>query len=127
MSALVLAAGAFVAVERGDRAMVARLRAAERGGLDLRSNGAVVAQVWRDPSGRQVTLARLLRAVDVRPVDRRVGQEAGVLLAHARAGDAVDATVVAVADAGDRIVTGDPTDVRALVAASGRPILVVPC
>jgi hypothetical protein len=127
VSALVLDAGAFVAVDRGDRAMAARLRAAQRGGLDLRSNGAVVAQAWRDPSGRQAELARLLRAVDVRPVDRRVGQDAGVLLARAGIGDAVDATVVAVADAGDRIVTGDPDDIRALVAASGRPILVVPC
>jgi hypothetical protein len=127
VSALVLDAGAFVAVERGDRAMAARLRAAERGGLDLRSSGAVVAQVWRDPTGRQTALARLLRAVDVRSVDRRLGQEAGVLLARAGRGDAVDATVVAVAEAGDRIVTGDAGDVRALVAASGRAILVVSC
>ena len=127
MSGLVLDAGAFVAVERGDRAMAARLRVAVRGGLDLRSNGAVVAQVWRDPFGRQAELARLLRAVDVRPVDRRLGQEAGVLSARAGAGDAVDATVVAIAGAGDRIVTGDPGDIRALVAASRRPILVVPC
>jgi hypothetical protein len=127
VSALVLDAGAFVAVERGDRAMAARLRAAERGGLDLRSNGAVVAQVWRDPSGRQAVLARLLRAVDVRPVDRRVGQEAGLLLARSGTADAVDATVVGIAGAGDRIVTSDPGDVRALVAAAGRPIIVVPC
>jgi hypothetical protein len=49
MSALVLDAGAFAAVDRGDRAMVARLRAAERSGIELRSNGVVVAQVWRDP------------------------------------------------------------------------------
>jgi hypothetical protein len=126
VSALVLDAGAFVAVDRGDRAMAARLRVAERSGLELRSNGAVVAQVWRDPSGRQSDLARLLRAVDVKPVDRRLGQAAGVLSGRARKGDAVDATVVAIANAGDRIITGDPDDIRAL-AASGRPILVVPC
>ncbi len=107
--------------------MLARLRAAQIGGLDLRSNGAVVAQVWRDPSGRQAALARLLSAVDVRSVDRRLGQEAGVLLARAGTRDAVGATIVAVADAGDRIVTSDAGDVRALVAASGRPIVVVPC
>lgn len=127
MSALVLDAGAFVAVDRGDRAMAARLRVAERSGLELRSNGAVVAQVWRDPAGRQARLARLLRSVDVRAVDRRLGQDAGVLSGRAGTGDAVDATVVAIAAAGDRIVTGDPADVRALVAASGRPILIVPC
>ncbi|MHB8341531.1 MAG: hypothetical protein ACYDB7_10200 [Mycobacteriales bacterium] len=127
MSALVLDAGAFVAVDRGDRAMAARLRVAMSGGLELRSNGAVVAQVWRDPSGRQVELARLLRAVDVKPVSRRLGQDAGVLSGRAGVGDAVDATVVAIANAGDRILTSDPGDIRALVAAARRPVLVVPC
>lgn len=122
-----LDAGAFVAVDRGDRAMAARLRVGQRSGLELRSNGAVVAQVWREPSGRQSELGRLLRSVDVKPVDGRLGQEAGVLSARAGAGDAVDATVVAIVNTGDRIITGDPHDIRALVAASGRPILVVRC
>jgi hypothetical protein len=127
LSALVLDAGAFLAVERADREMVARLRAAERGGLELRSNGAVLAQVWRDASGRQASLSRLLRSVDVRAVDRSLGQGAGVLLGRAGRGDAVDATVVAIANAGDRIATSDPEDIRALVDASGHAILVVPC
>jgi hypothetical protein len=127
VSALLLDAGAFVAVERADRAMVARLRAAERGGLELRSNGAVVAQVWRDASGRQASLSRLLRSVDVRAVDRALGQGAGVLLGRAGRGDAVDATLVAIAKAGDRIATSDPEDIRALVVASGHAILVLPC
>jgi len=127
VSALVLDAGAFVAVERADRQMVARLRAAERGGLELRSNGAVVAQVWRDASGRQASLSRLLRSVDVRGVDRALGQSAGVLLGRSGRGDAVDATLVAIANAGDRIATSDPEDIRALVVASGHAILVLPC
>jgi len=107
--------------------MVARLRAAERNGLELRTNGVVVAQVWRDPTGRQAELARLLRSVDVKAVDEYDGRDAGVLLAGAAAGDAVDATVVVLAVAGDRILTSDPGDIRALVAVSGRAILVVPC
>jgi hypothetical protein len=127
MSALVLDAGALVAVDRSDRAMMARLRAAERSGIELRSNGAVVAQVWRDPGGRQVILGRLLRAVDVQPVDLRLGQDAGVLLGRAHSSDAVDGTVVAIAKPGDRIITSDPEDIRALVALSGRSILIVPC
>jgi hypothetical protein len=127
VSALVLDAGAFEAVERADRAMVARLRAAQRGGLELRSNGAVVAQVWRDASGRQASLSRLLRSVDVKAVDRALGQGAGVLLGRAGRGDAVDATVVAIANAGDRIATSDPRDIGALVAASGHAILVLRC
>lgn len=127
MSALVLDAGAFVSVERGDRAMLARLRVAERAGLDLRTNGAVVAQVWRGGAGRQASLARLLGAVEVVPVDVVLGKEAGVLAGLARRGDAVDATVVAVAHAGDRIVTSDPDDIEALVNAAGRAVVVVRC
>jgi predicted nucleic acid-binding protein len=127
MSALVLDAGAFVAIDRGDRMMAARLRAAERSGIELRSNGVVVAQVWREPGGRQVQLARLLRAVDIWPVDVQLGQRAGVLAARAGTSDAIDATVVAIAEAGDRIVTSDPSDLRALVNVSERSVLVVPC
>ena len=127
MSALVLDAGAFLAVERADRAMAARLRAAERNGLELRTNGAVVAQVWRSPSGRQAALALLLRSIDVRPVDLRMGREAGVLLGRAGRGDAIDATVVAMAATGDRVVTTDPGDIGALAAVSGRAVIIVPC
>ncbi len=72
-------------------------------------------------------MSRLLRSVDVRAVDRALGQRAGVLLGRAGRGDAVDATVVAIAHAGDRIATSDPDDIRALVAASGHAILVLPC
>ena len=60
MSGLVLDAGAFVAVDRADRTMIARLRAAQRDGLELRTTGIVIAQVWRDPGGRQAILAQLL-------------------------------------------------------------------
>lgn len=107
--------------------MVARLRMAEREGLELRSTGVVVAQVWRDASGRQAELARLLKSVDVRAVDQRLGREAGMLLGRAGADDAVDASVVAVSASGDRIVTSDPDDIRTLVSASGRSTFVVPC
>ena len=107
--------------------MAARLRVAHGSGLELRSTGAVVAQVWRDPAGRQAVLSRLLRSVDVKAVDRSLGQEAGVLLGRAGRGDAVDATVVAVANTGDRVITSDPDDIRALVEASGRAVLVVTC
>jgi hypothetical protein len=127
VSALVLDAGAFVAVDRGDRAMMARLRVAQREGLELRSTGVVVTQVWREPTGRQASLARLLKAVDVKAVDEHLGRQAGVLLGRAGTDDAVDASVVAVSAAGDRIVTSDPADIRQLVSAAERSILVVAC
>lgn len=127
MSALVLDAGALVAVDRGDRAMVARLRMAQQAGLELRSTGVVITQVWRDPAGRQANLARLLKSVDIKAVDDHLGREAGVLLGLAGTKDAVDASVVAVSATGDRIVTGDAGDIRPLVAACGRSIVIVAC
>ncbi len=127
MAALVLDAGALLAVDRGERPTTAKLRLAQQSGMDLRSTGVVIAEVWRDERGRQANLARLLRSVDVRPVDQRLGQNAGALLGRARAEDPADATVVAVAATGDRILTSDPQDIRRLVAASRRAIHVVAC
>ena len=127
MSALVLDAGALVAVDRDDRAMIARLRVAEKAGLELRSNAMVVAQVWRDRPGRQVNLARLLRAVDVRAVRHEDGLAAGVLLAAAGTADAIDATVVLLAAPGDRIVTSDPDDLTRLAAAAANRPAIIPC
>jgi len=127
VSALVLAAGAFVAVDRADRAMVARLRMAQQAGLELRSTGVVITQVWRDPAGRQANLARLLKSVDVKAIDEHLGRAGGVLLGIAGTKDAVDASVVAVSSTGDRILTSDASDIGPLVAASGRSIHVVPC
>jgi hypothetical protein len=127
VSALVLDSGALVAVDRDDRAMIARLQAAQRHGLDLRSNAMVVAQVWRDRRGRQATLARLLRAVDVRPMDPADGRRAGELLGAAGTSDAIDATVVLLAAPGDRILTGDPDDLARLASAAASRAIIVPC
>jgi hypothetical protein len=127
VSALILDAGALLAVDRDDRAMLARLRAAQQHGLELRSNAMVVAQAWRDPQGRQVQLARLLRAVDVRPVDQQAGRAAGVLLGVTRTSDPIDATVALLAAPGDRILTSDPADLTALASAAANRAVVVPC
>jgi hypothetical protein len=127
VSALVLDAGALVGVDRDDRAMVARLRVAQQRGVELRSNAMVVAQVWRDRQGRQVGLARLLRAVDVRAVGHQDGRDAGVLLAASGTSDPVDATVALLAAPGDRILTSDPDDLARLVAAAANRAIVVAC
>lgn len=127
MTALVLDAGALLAVDRDDRAMVARLRVAQQSGLELRTNAIVVAQAWRDRRGRQVNLARLLRATDVRAVRPGDGREAGALLADAGTTDPIDATVVLLAVPGDRILTSDPGDLTRLAAAAGNRAVIVPC
>ena len=127
MSALILDAGALVAVDRGDRSMIARLRASQVHGLELRTNAMVVAQAWRDRHGRQVNLARLLQAVDVRAVTERDGRDAGVLQAAAGTADAIDATVVLLSAPGDRILTSDPGDITRLAAAAENRAVVVAC
>jgi hypothetical protein len=127
VSALILDAGALLAVDRGERAMMARLRVAQQRGLELRSNAMVVAQVWRDRRGRQVNLARVLRAVDVRSVSHSEGREAGALLAEAGTTDPIDATVVLLAAPGDRILTSDPEDLTRLATAARNHAVIVPC
>jgi hypothetical protein len=127
VSALILDSGALVAVDRDDRAMAARLRAAQQHGLQLRSNAMVVAQVWRDRHGRQANLARLLRAVDVRTVTQQDGRDAGALQAAAGTADPIDATVVLLAAPGDRILTSDPGDLSRLAEAAGNRPVIVAC
>jgi hypothetical protein len=127
VSGLILDAGALAAVDRDDRAMIARLRASRQHGLELRTNAMVVAQVWRDQHGRQVNLARLLQAVDVRAISQRDGRDAGVLLAAAGTVDPIDATVVLLAAPGDRILTSDPSDMSRLAATAGNRAIVITC
>lgn len=127
MSAFVLDAGAFIAVDRDDRSMMARLRVAQLHGHELRTSAIVIAQVWRSAGGKQARVARLLRAVDVRSVDERMARDAGALLGKACSDDPIDATVVLVARSGDRILTSDPEDIGRLVSGSGKQITIVLC
>lgn len=56
MSALVLDAGALVAIDRNDRSLIAGLRVAQQRRVELRTNAMVAAQVWRDRRGRQASV-----------------------------------------------------------------------
>lgn len=123
---LILDAGAFVGLERDDRAMWRRLKAALLVASPPVTHGGVVAQVWRGGAGRQVLLARALASVDVAGVDEELGRAAGLLLGRARMTDAIDAAVVALASEDDQIVTSDATDVQRLVGASGLHVDVIP-
>lgn len=116
---LVLDAGAFLAVERGDRDVVALVKLERLAGRPPVSNGGVVTQVWRGGHGRQAGVARLLAGVEVRALDDRLGRRAGMLLARSASSDAVDAAVVCLASDGDDILTSDPRDLLALAEAAG--------
>ena len=108
-------------------ASIARLRAAQQHGIQLRTSAIVIAQVWRDPKGRQAGLAQLFRAVDIRPIDERMGREAGILIGHAKTSDPINATVVLTAWQGDRILTSDPGDLKHLAAAARKRVAVIAC
>jgi hypothetical protein len=123
---LVLDAGAFAAVERGDRDVVALIKRERLAGRVPVSHGGVVAQVWRGGTGRQVPVARLLAGVDVAALDDDLGRRAGMLLAHRGLADAIDAAVVSLAADGDDILTSDAGELRALAQAAGVHVELIP-
>jgi hypothetical protein len=123
---LVLDAGAFLAVERGDRDVVALVKRERMAGRPPVTSGGVVAQVWRGGRGRQAELARLLAGVQVAAIDDSLGRRAGMLLARSGQPDAIDAAVVCLAADGDDILTSDPGDLRALAEAAEIHVDLIP-
>jgi hypothetical protein len=122
---LVLDAGALLALERGDRDMVALLEQERLAGRYPVTHGGVLGQVWRAGSRRQANLARLLPGLLIRPLDEDLGRRAGVLLGRARKSDVIDAAVVLLASDGDLILTSDPRDLRPLAQAAGLDVDLV--
>ena len=116
---LILDAGAFVAVERGDREVVALVKRERLSGRAPVTNGGVVGQVWRGGSGGQTPVARLLAGTKVAPVDDLLGRRAGMLLARSGRSDAIDAAIVCLARDGDDILTSDPGDLKDLAQTAG--------
>jgi hypothetical protein len=68
--------------------------------------------------GRDTPIHILLASCQVPPVHRELARRAGELLGRSGASDVADAQIVAEAlsDTPCTIVTGDPTDIRALLA-----------
>ncbi|WP_328523846.1 PIN domain nuclease [Kribbella sp. NBC_00359] len=113
---LILDAGAFVAVERRDRTVMALLKAELLAGRTPVTHGGVVGQVWRGGSGRQAPIAQLLDGVRVEPLDDGLGRRAGVLLKLTGGRDVIDAAVILLARDGDLVLTSDPGDLTTLAA-----------
>jgi hypothetical protein len=122
---LVLDAGALIALDRGDKRMIALLHRALAQGRVFRVPAGVVGQAWRD--GRvQVTLARFLRSeeVEIIPLDEQLARSCGELCGATNSPDIIDASVVILArKRRDTIVTSDPNDLRRLDPAA--PIIPV--
>ncbi len=122
---LILDAGAFVAVERGNRELAALIKGERLAGREPITHGGIIGQVWRGGTGRQALVARLLAGVDVVPLDDELGRRVGMLLGRSRSADVADAAVVLLAVDGDTILTSDPSDLRALAAESGTHLELV--
>src|SRR5215813_9773269 len=117
---IVLDTGALIALDRGDKRMIALLQRALAQGRSFRVPSGVVGQAWRD--GRlQVTLARFLRSdeVEIIPLDEQLARSCGELCGATGTSDIIDASVVILArERRDSIVTSDPDDLRRLDAKS---------
>lgn len=118
MSGFTLDAGALVALERrGDRVQRLLRRAAERQ-LPVTVPVAVVAEWWR---GRTDLRERILRAVEVEPMDEKLARVAGEAIAKVKGATTIDAIVVAsAARRGDVVLTGDVDDLSRLASHFGR-------
>jgi hypothetical protein len=101
-----------------------RLKAAALSGRPPITHAGVLGQVWRG-GPRQARLAQALAALDVRPLDVRLGTAAGELLAANGSSDVIDAAVALLAEDGDDIVTSDPEDLTDLLALTGRHVEVI--
>ena len=117
---IVLDAGALIALDRGDKRMIALLQRAIDQKQALRVPAGVVGQAWRN--GRiQVTLSRFLRSdeVEIVPLDEQTARCCGELCGAAHATDVIDASVVILArQRREAILTSAPADLRRLDPAA---------
>ena len=125
MSGITFDAGGLIALERGDRRVLALLaRAAERG-MRVTVPATALAQVIRRPV-RQARLARLIRqtSTDLAALDGPDATTTGLLLAASGTDDIVDGHVVICARRAEQVVvTSDAEDVRRLDPAL--PLVIV--
>jgi hypothetical protein len=116
MTTTTLDAGALIAFERGDRAMLALIVVAQQASLKFVVPSAAVAQVWRD-GRKQVRLARLLASplVEVEALTDQRARAAGQLCGVTGTRDIVDAAVALCArQRGGRVITSDPENLQRL-------------
>ena len=122
---LLLDSGALIALERNDRSMWLRYRAAKHAGIVPVTHGGVVGQVWRGRGARQALLAKVLADIVVRPLDEALGRAVGALLGATDQQDVIDAALVLLSQDGDRIVTSDPDDITRLAEAADRHVEII--
>ena len=121
---LILDTAALVALERDDRQMWTRLKAAHTDAELPRTHAGVIGQAWRG-GRRPARLAQALAGIDVLPIDPEMGRRVGELLGVAGFSDVIDAAVVLLSEDGDDIITSDHDDLAALASAAGRHVELI--
>jgi predicted nucleic acid-binding protein len=107
-------AGGLIALDRGDRRVIALIARSTEAGLRITIPATALAQALRSPA-RQVRLTRLMRSegTDLRPLDGPAATAVGLLLASTGTKDIVDAHVAVCArKAGQAVVTSDAAGLR---------------
>lgn len=121
---IVLDAGALIALERGDRELLAILRGAVVLAFRVVIPATALAQVWRG-GPRSALLSRLINGSEVDPLSEERAKEVGVRVGLRGASDIADAHVVCCAsEYRATIATSDPDDILAL-ATPGEPLTLI--
>jgi predicted nucleic acid-binding protein len=124
VSNIVYDTAVLVAADRNDRRTWAEHKARLESGIVPLVPAPVVAQVSRSP--HQAQFRRFLTGCAVVPLGESEAHEAGRLLGKTSTTDVVDAVVVTIAlGKNAMILTNDPSDIKRLVRASGREVIVV--
>ena len=122
---LLLDAGAFIALERGEAAANRRLKRQRALGSAPMTHGGIVGQVWRG-GARQARLAMWLATAVVVHLDEELGRASGALLARTGGDDVIGAALVLLDHDGDTILTSDAEALALLATAAGRHVDVIP-
>jgi hypothetical protein len=115
---LLFDAGAFIALDRNDRASWRRLANANADGVAMVTHAGIIAQVWRSPT-RQARLAQVTKGFDVRPLTFALAKTAGELLAATTTSDVHDAALALLCQPGDVLLTSDVNDLSTLLSELG--------
>jgi hypothetical protein len=84
----------------------------------------VLAESTTGSARTDTNINRLLKSCEVEPiVPERAARRAGYLRAGARTGSAIDALVVATAEPGGTVLTGDTGDLEALASYSNGVVI----
>jgi len=121
VTALVLDAGALIALDHNNRSVWAMLRVASDKGATVVVPCGAIGQAWRD-GARQALLARAISHCDEIALDGLNARAAGLLCGQTATADVIDASVAITAAGMARhgrvdVLTSDPIDLTWLLAA----------